>query len=88
MEVDGKRLLLEALKLDYDLKKYNSGVLLWANDEYPNCMLIFSALFGNLVKNRLSKFQPNMKRTVEDYFKFIGDVNNKNPKYYNDEFNA
>lgn len=87
-DVDGKRLLLEVLKLDYDLKKYSSGVLLWANDEYPNCMLIFSALFGNLFKNRTSKFQPNMKRTVEDYFKFIEDVNNKNPKDYHDEFNV
>ncbi len=86
VEVDGKQLLLEALKLDNDLKKYRSGVLLWANDEYPNCMLIFSALFGNLFKNRISKFQPNMKRAVEDYFKFIENVKNK--KDYPDELNA
>lgn len=87
-EVDDKRLLLEALKLDHDLKKYKSGVLLWVNDEYPNCMLIFTALFGDLIKNRTSKFQPNMKRTVEDYFKFIEDVNIKNIKYYHDELNS
>lgn len=84
-KVDGERLYFEAIKAQIDLKKYKSGVLLWAKEEYPNCMLIISALYGSIFENRISMFRPGMKKVVDEYFTFLDDIKAKNLENYQEE---
>ncbi|MFW9973623.1 MAG: hypothetical protein ACFFDF_25810, partial [Candidatus Odinarchaeota archaeon] len=87
-QIDSAKLIFEALKLHYALKKYSSGILLWLKDEYPNCILIISPLYGNLFESRTSKFQQKMKETVDEYYRFVGKLRAERPKYYQEELNA
>lgn len=87
-QVDNDRLLFEAIKLYNDSKKYSSGVILWANKEYPNYLLISSALFGDIFKDRTSLFQKDMKIVVDQYYGLIDKVKEKNVKYYDDEIDT
>lgn len=54
-----------------DLKAYGSGGLLWFNDCYPNIILMYSLVGFNLNKIHV---RPNMKAVVDDYYRFINDL--------------
>lgn len=84
-QIDWEKLKIEVENLQEDLKKYNSGTLLWAKEEYPNYMLIISALYGGIYNNLTSTFLPEMKKVVEEYFAFHDDVKVRNPELYQKE---
>lgn len=85
MQIDWGRLNIEIRRLQEDLKKYKSGILLWAKEEYPNYMLIISALYGNIFEEIISTFRVNMKKVVDEYFKFLDDVKAENLELYQKE---
>jgi len=85
-KVDSDTLIYETIKFSYDLNKYGYGVLLWLKYEYSNFISICTPFLGNLISDRTSKFQPEMKKIADDYYKFIKKVKERNLLYYQEEF--
>jgi len=84
-QIDWQKIKIEIENLQEDIKKYKSGILLWAEDTYPNYMIIVSALFGSIFDNIISSFLPGMKKVVDEYFTFHYDVKARNSKLYLEE---
>lgn len=84
-QIDWEKMLVEVNNLQEDVNNHKSGVLLWAEQTYPNYMLLISALFGGIFENLLSSFLPEMKRVVDEYFTFHYDVKARNSKLYQEE---
>lgn len=55
-----------------DIKAYGSGVLLWLKDRYSNIILMYS--LGGYDLNNIH-VRPNMKVVVNEYYRFINDIN-------------
>lgn len=84
-QIDMEKVKIEREKFREENKKYGSGVLLWAKEEYPNWMLIVSIFFGGLFDKVIKTFLPGMKKVVDEYFTFLDDVKARNPDLYQEE---
>jgi len=84
-QIDWEKIKIEIKNVQEDFKNHKSGVLLWAEEAYPNYMLLISALFGSAFDSLTSSFLPGMKEVVDEYFNFHDEVKAKNSKLYQEE---
>jgi len=81
-EIPPENINKELKSFQTDLKKYNSGILLWVKQCYPNVVLLFSLIWLDL--NKLN-IRPNMKVVVDEYYRFIADIKRINPELFEKE---
>jgi hypothetical protein len=84
-QIDREKAKIEGLKFQDDYKKFGSGTLLWAKEEYPNYMIMTSLFTRGSLDKLLKTFLPGMKKIVDEYFTFLNDIETQNPKLYEEE---
>lgn len=85
IKLDWEKVSIQGERFQEDYKKYGSGILLWAKEEYPDWMHVISILIGSIFDQVSSSMLLGMKTVVVEYFAFLDEVRTKNPELYKEE---
>ena len=84
-KLDLKKVKSQGVKFLKDVSTFESAILLWAKEEYPDYMLFISSFIGPVFLQVSSSMLPGMKKVVDKYFAFNDEVKTKNIELYNEE---
>ena len=84
-KIDWEKAKIQGERFQEEYKKYGSGILLWAKEEYPDYMFFISILIGPLFYQLSGSMLPGMKIVVDEYFAFHDAVREKNSELYKEE---